>query len=82
MSASAGLFGGPKTCVSCEQLQLQNARLQSQIEKDNKTIDDLKNKQGYLVIGIWTAILLSLGLLAVGLAIGVKIKDEIITRNA
>jgi hypothetical protein len=73
-------------CQSCNQLTKQNDDLrQSILEKDNKIeelegeIINVREKKGYLLIATWVAVLAAFGLLSVGLAIGVKIKDEIIT---
>ena len=72
--------GGPnRECPSCTQLSSQNSKLLRQITEKDQQIERLRSNQGYLGITAGAAFLFAIGLLAVGIAIGVKIKDEIIT---
>ena len=74
----AGCGGSSRGCPSCNRLSEQNKGLQRQIVEKDKLIDDLRNQRGHLVIATWVAVLSAFGLLTVGIAIGVRIRYDII----
>jgi len=68
--ASCGYDSSDKSS-NIQQLQQENQELRQQITQ-------LEHREGYLVMSVWMAVVISIVLLCVGLAVGIKIKKAVI----